>query len=351
MASDGVAVAAPAGGNDVSTLIIAEAGVNHNGDVERACALVRAAAEAGADLVKFQTFTAGKVVTASAPKAIYQQVATGADENQLAMISKLELSRADHDRLHRECEAAAIGFFSTGFDEDAIDMLIEDYGMDRIKIPSGEITNLPFLRHVASKGLPVLLSTGMATLGEVEAALLVLEAGGVSREQTTVLHCNTEYPTPPEDVNLKAMEVMGAAFGVAVGYSDHTLGVEVPVAAVALGATVIEKHFTLDRQLPGPDHLASLEPADLAQMVRSIRNVEAALAGDGRKRPSSSEWKNRPIARRSLVAARAIQAGDVFSPGDLTAKRPGTGLSPMLWDEVVGRTAPRDFAPDELIVL
>jgi N,N'-diacetyllegionaminate synthase len=335
----------------MTTLIIAEAGVNHNGDIDRARALVRAAAEAGADIVKFQTFTASKIAIASAPKAAYQEAATGAAESQHSMIAKLELSRADHDVLVAECDAAGIRFFSTAFDEQNLDMLVDEIGIDRIKVPSGEITNLPLLRHMASKRLPTILSTGMATLGEIEDAIAVLESGGLTRADITVLHCNTEYPTPPADVNLKAMNAIAAAFGTAVGYSDHTLGIEISVAAVALGATVIEKHFTLDRELPGPDHGASLEPDELAAMVRAIRNVESAIAGDGIKRPSKSEAGNRPIARKSLVAAVRIRAGEPFTAENLAAKRPGTGISPMRWDDVVGRAARRDFEPDELIEL
>ena len=334
----------------MKTLIIAEAGVNHNGDLAMARQLVRAAAEAGADMVKFQTFVAGRITAAHAPKADYQKAATGTGESQLDMIARLELSRADHEALIEECRQNSIRFFSTGFDPDSIDMLVE-LGVDRIKVPSGEITNLPLLRHMAAKRLPIILSTGMATLGEIEDAIEVLEQGGVRPGEITVLHCNTEYPTPMADVNLRAMSSIGSAFGVPVGYSDHTLGIELPIAAVALGATVIEKHLTLDRSLPGPDHAASLEPAEFSQMVRAIRNIELALRGDGVKRPSPSEAKNRPIARKSLVAQRDIHAGEPFSPENLTAKRPGTGVSPMRWDEVIGRPAPRDFAADELIHL
>jgi N,N'-diacetyllegionaminate synthase len=334
----------------VRVLIIAEAGVNHNGDLDMARRLVHAAAEAGADLVKFQTFVAAKIATAGAPKAEYQQATTGTAESQQDMIAKLELSRADHEALIAECDAAGIGFFSTGFDEESLDLLV-DLGIDRIKIPSGEMTNLPLLRHAAAKGLPVILSTGMADMAEIDEALAALEAGGVARNDVTILHCNTEYPTPMADVNLKAMANIGAEFGVATGYSDHTMGIEVPIAAVALGATVIEKHVTLDRSLPGPDHAASLEPDELAAMVRAIRNIEQAIAGDGRKRPSLSEIKNIAIARKSIVASRPIRAGEAFTADNLTAKRPGTGVSPMRWDEVIGRAAPRDFAADELIEL
>lgn len=332
----------------MSTLIIAEAGVNHNGDLNMARQLVRAAADAGADMVKFQTFVASKITAAHAPKADYQKAATGAHESQQEMIARLELSRHDHETLIAECERHGIRFFSTGFDPESLDMLVE-LGIDRIKIPSGEITNLPLLRHIAAKRLPVILSTGMATLGEIEDAIGALERGGVPREAITVLHCNTEYPTPMADVNLRAMGSIRAAFGVAIGYSDHTLGIELPIAAVALGATVIEKHLTLDRTLPGPDHAASLEPGEFAQMVAAVRNIELAMQGDGVKRPSRSEAKNRPIARKSLVASRAIRAGEPFTPDNVTAKRPGTGMSPMRWDEVMGQPAPREFAADELI--
>lgn len=331
----------------MTVLIIAEAGVNHNGDITMAKQLVAVAAAAGADLVKFQTFDAAMLVSAEAPKADYQIAATGDNESQYEMVRKLELSRADHEVLIADCAAHGIGFFSTAFDTGSFDMLI-GLGLDRVKIPSGEITNLPFLRHIAGCGLPVIVSTGMATIAEIDAALAVLEAGGTARSDVTLLHCNTEYPTPMADVNLRAMANLGAAFGTAVGYSDHTQGIEVAIAAVALGATVIEKHFTLDRGLPGPDHLASLEPAELAAMVAAIRNIEAAL-GDGIKRPSASEAKNRPIARKSIVAARAIAKGEVLTADNLTAKRPGTGISPMAWDDVVGRRAARDFAADEPI--
>ena len=333
----------------MKTLIIAEAGVNHNGDLTLARRLIDVAAEAGADLVKFQTFSADRLVTVSARKADYQAQTTDAGESQHAMIRQLELTRDMHEALIAHCKSRGIQFFSSGFDQESIDMLVE-LGLDRFKIPSGEITNLPYLRHVGRYGKPVILSTGMATLGEIEAALDVLEQAGMSRGFITVLHCNTEYPTPMTDVNLRAMLAMRDAFGVAVGYSDHTVGIEVAIAAVALGAAVIEKHFTLDRNLPGPDHKASLEPDELSAMVAAIRNIEQAL-GDGIKRPSASEAKNKPIARKSLVAARTIRAGEVFSETNVTIKRPGTGLSPMRWDEVLGRKAPHDFAPDELIEL
>ena len=333
----------------MKTLIIAEAGVNHNGNLDMARRLIDAAADAGADLVKFQTFNADRLVTAQAAKADYQKSATTAGESQHAMLRKLELTRDMHEALIAHCQSRGIGFFSTGFDEESVELLVE-LGLDRFKIPSGEITNLPYLRHVGRYGKPVILSTGMATIDEIKSALAVLEQAGTPRERITILHCNTEYPTPMPDVNLRAMLTIRDSFGVAVGYSDHTAGIEVAIAAAAMGATVIEKHFTLDRTLPGPDHKASLEPGELKAMIAAIRNVEQAL-GDGIKRPSTSERKNINIARKSLVAACPIRAGERFSETNLTAKRPGTGLSPMRWDEVVGQIAPRDFAADELIDL
>jgi N,N'-diacetyllegionaminate synthase len=329
------------------TLVIAEAGVNHNGDPELAKRLIDAAAHAGADLVKFQTFSADRLVTASAAKADYQTRTTDAAEPQHAMIRRLELSRPVHETLIAHCRERGIGFFSTAFDIPSLDLLAE-LGLDRFKIPSGEITNLPYLRHVGGFGKPLILSTGMATLGEIEAAIDVLETAGTPRERITVLHCNTAYPTPMQDVNLRAMLAIRDAFGVAVGYSDHTAGIEVPIAAVALGATVIEKHLTLDRNLPGPDHKASLEPDEFAAMVRAVRNIELAL-GDGIKRPSPSEAKNKPIARKSIVAAAPIRAGETFTADNLAVKRPGTGLSPMRWDEVVGRRADQNYEMDDLI--
>ncbi len=333
----------------MKTLIIAEAGVNHNGDLALARQLIDIAAEAGADVVKFQTFSADRLVTTYAKKASYQIETTDAGESHHAMIRRLELTREMHEALIAHCKYRRIQFFSTGFDPESIDLLVE-LGLEFFKIPSGEINNLPYLRHVGRYGKPIILSTGMATLGEIEEALEILEQAGTPRKLITVLHCNTEYPTPMTDVNLSAMLTIQDAFGVEVGYSDHTLGIEVAIAAVALGATVVEKHFTLDRNLPGPDHKASLEPGELKAMVVAIRNIEQAL-GDGIKRPSSSEAKNRLIARKSLVAACAIHAGEVFSDTNLTVKRPGIGLSPMRWNEVLGRKAPRDFAPDELIEL
>jgi len=333
--------------NNHHTLIIAEAGVNHNGDMELAKRLIDIAADAGADLVKFQTFTVERLASQSAPKADYQNQTTDPVESQFAMLKQLELSMQMHEVLIAHCQQRNIGFFSTGFDIQSLDYLAS-LGAERFKIPSGEITNLPYLRHIGGLGKPVILSTGMATLGEIEAALEVLEMAGTPRTQITVLHCNTEYPTPMQDVNLRAMCGIRDAFGVAVGYSDHTAGIEVPIAAVALGATVIEKHLTLDRNLPGPDHKASLEPDEFAAMVHSIRNIEQVM-GDGIKRPSPSEAKNMPIARKSLVAAKQIRAGEQFTAENITAKRPGTGITPMRWDEVIGRVAARDYAADELI--
>lgn len=331
-------------------LIIAEAGVNHNGSIDLARQLIDIAAEAGADLVKFQTFVTERNISLNAPKAEYQKRNTEDDEEtQHQMLKKLELTSRAHEILIDHCKARGIGFFSTGFDIESIGMLHE-LGLKCFKIPSGEITNLPYLRLIGRMGKPVILSTGMATLSEIETALRVLENAGTLRNDITVLHCNTEYPTPMDDVNLRAMQTIRDTFDVAVGYSDHTMGIEVSIAAVAMGATVIEKHFTLDRNLPGPDHKASLEPDELKAMVTAIHNIEKAL-GDGVKRPSPSETRNIPVARKSLVAANKIRAGDLFSEENLTVKRPGTGISPMRWDEVIGKSSPRDFAPDELIEL
>lgn len=331
------------------TLIIAEAGVNHNGDLEMAKRLVEAAAEAGADMVKFQTFSADRLATRNARKADYQTQNTGEAESQYAMLKRLELSHDMHVALMAHCRQNGIAFFSTGFDTESVDYLM-GLGLEDVKIPSGELTNLPYLRHVGRLSRRTFLSTGMSSLGEIEAAVEILEAAGTFRSQIVVLHCNTEYPTPMQDVNLLAMRNIGESLGVAVGYSDHTTGTEVAIAAVALGASVIEKHFTLDRSLPGPDHAASLEPQELAAMVKAIRNIEAAL-GDGVKRPSPSEVKNRPIVRKSLVAAVPIREGERFSAENLVVKRPGNGVSPMRWDEVIGRIARRDFSEDELIEL
>ena len=329
--------------------IIAEAGVNHNGSLELAKKLVDAAADAGADAVKFQTFKANNLVSKSAQKADYQKQTAAADETQHAMLAKLELDDGAHRSIVEHCRGRQILFLSTPFDIESANML-EDLGISIYKIPSGEITNLPYLRHISQLGKGIILSTGMSDLQEVEDALRVLESEGTPRSKITVLHATTEYPCPMEDVNLKAMLTIQEAFGVKVGYSDHTSGIEVPVAAVALGACVIEKHFTLDRSMDGPDHKASLEPGELKAMVSAIRSIEQAL-GDGIKRPSPSELKNIPMARKSLVALCDIKKGDLFSVKNLGSKRPGYGISPMRWDEVIGRPAGRDFVVDEPIDL
>lgn len=329
------------------TFIIAEAGVNHNGSLEMAFQLIDVAVAAGADAVKFQTFKAEKIIAVNAPKAGYQKKNTGSNESQLEMVKKLELDETAHIQLYQYCQHKGIQFLSTPFDLESIDLL-NRLGLEIFKIPSGEITNLPYLRKLGSLKKRLVLSTGMADLGEIEDALDVLTESGTPIENITVLHCNTEYPTPFEDVNLRAMLTIGHAFGVAVGYSDHTPGIEVAVAAVALGAAVLEKHFTLDRNLPGPDHKASLEPDELKAMVQAIRNIEKAL-GDGIKRPSPSEVKNKPIARKSLVATQPIKTGELFSADNITAKRPGAGISPMRWDEVLGQVAQKDYEKDELI--
>lgn len=331
------------------TLIIAEAGVNHNGDMELAKKLIDVAAEAGADYVKFQTFSADRLVTHAAKKADYQIKSTNGSESQHEMLRRLELTPAMHKELIAHCALRNIVFLSTGFDIESVDLLVS-LGQNLFKIPSGEITNLPYLRHIGQLGKPVILSTGMAILGDIEAAIEVLEHAGTARSNLTVLHCTTEYPTPMSEVNLRAMQSMHSALGVAVGYSDHTSGIEVAIAAVALGATVIEKHFTLNRNLPGPDHKASLEPAELKAMVTAIRNIEVAL-GDGIKRLTPGEAKNKPVARKSLVASQAIKAGELFRVQNVTAKRPGTGISPMRWDEIIGQVALKDFLADELITL
>jgi N,N'-diacetyllegionaminate synthase len=331
------------------TLIIAEAGVNHNGDMAMARQLIDGAARAGADLVKFQTFSASRQVTRSAAKADYQTRTTDQKESQYEMLRRLELTPEMHSDLIAHCATRNIGFFSTGFDIESIDLLAS-LGQDHFKIPSCEITNLPYLQHIGRLGRKVIVSTGMATLGEIESAIDVLERAGTPRTRITVLHCTTEYPTPMAEVNLRAMQSIHAAFDVEVGYSDHTPGIEVAIAAVAMGASVIEKHFTLDCNLPGPDHKASLEPGDLLAMVAAIRNIEIAL-GDGVKRLTDSEVKNAPVMRKSLVASRAIKTGEPFTSANITAKRPGTGISPMMWDDVIGRISSRDFAEDELIEL
>lgn len=333
------------------TIIIAEAGVNHNGSLETAFRLVDAAVGAGVDYVKFQTFKAEKLVSKSAQKAEYQKLNTGdTDGSQLDMLKKLELSHEEHQRLIDYCTQKDIKFFSTAFDLDSLQYL-SDIGLDLVKIPSGEITNLPYLRKAARLFNRVILSTGMSTMEDVRGALRVFLEQGVKRENVTILHCNTEYPTTMIDVNLKAMNYIQEQLGTSVGYSDHTLGIEVPIAAVALGAEIIEKHFTLDKTMPGPDHAASLEPYELKNMVSAIRNIEKAVSGSGIKEPSPSELKNIEIARKSIVAARGINRGELFTEENLTVKRPGTGISPMKWDELIGLRAIKDFEQDDLIVL
>lgn len=355
----------------MQTFIIAEAGVNHNGSLELALRLIEVAAEAGADAVKFQTFKAEKVVSRFAPKAAYQiQTAADAQETQLDMASKLELDAAAHGQMFSYCREKDLEFMSTPDDLDSVNLLV-GLGVSRLKIASGEINNAPLLLQMAQQGLPIIMSTGMATLGEIETALGVLAWGylhqdakpsldsfrkalgdpkgrRILQERVTLLHCTTAYPAPFEDVNLRAMATMAAAFGLPVGYSDHTTGIAVPLAAVACGATVIEKHFTLDKGLPGPDHRASLEPGELQEMVRGIRQVEAALGSQG-KFPAPAELENLDVVRRSLVAARGIRQGERFSEDNLTCKRPGTGVSPMRYWDWLGKEAERDFGEDEVI--
>ncbi|MFJ9501229.1 N-acetylneuraminate synthase [Brevibacillus centrosporus] len=358
--------------NTNKTYVIAEAGVNHNGSIEMAKQLIEKAAKAGADAVKFQTFKADKVISQYAEKAAYQKKTTGTEESQLEMVKKLELDEAAHHALKDYCAKWKIQFLSTPFDLESVDLLVDKMNVPLLKIPSGEITNGPLLLKIARTELPVILSTGMASLGEVEQALGVLAFGYVNlqdrpsiqafqeayftsegqhalHEKVTLLHCTTEYPTPYQDVNLRAMETLGQAFGLPVGLSDHTEGIAVPIAAVARGAKVIEKHFTLDKNLPGPDHKASLEPGELEALVNSIRQVELAL-GASRKSPAQSEMKNKAIARKSLVASRNIRRGETFTEENLTTKRPATGMNPMLFWEVVGKVADRDYTEDEVIV-
>lgn len=331
------------------TIIIAEAGVNHNGNYDRAVSMIYAAKEAGADYVKFQTAVPELVISSIAPKAEYQIENTGGEESQLDMCRKIHLKLGDYASLANLCREVGIGFMSTPFDLVSIDCLAS-LDMDYWKIPSGEITNLPYLRKIGSIKGRVILSTGMSELDEVEAAIKVLENSGTSRSNIILLHCNTQYPTPYSDVNLKAMKTLGQLGCAGVGYSDHTCGIEIPVAAVALGAVVIEKHFTLDKSLPGPDHKASLDTDELKAMVKAVRNVEAALGTDV-KSVSPSERPNIEIARKSIVAARNIRAGEIFSEENITVKRPGNGISPMLWDQVIGQKASSDFVADSLITL
>jgi len=334
--------------NPESTLIIAEAGVNHNGSVATAKKMIDVATEAGADLVKFQTFKAHKLVTITAKNENYQKKQTDKSESQLEMLKKLELDRSAHTELINWCKQKKIQFLSTAFDHESIELL-GDLNIPFLKIPSGELTNLPYLRHVGRMGKPVIMSTGMATLQETRGAMNVLLDSGVKKKVITVLQCNTEYPTPMEDVNLQAMLTIRDELGVSVGYSDHTLGIEVSIAAVAMGAAVIEKHFTLDRTMLGPDHAASLEPHELKTMVSAIRNIEKAM-GDGVKMPTKSEIKNIPIARKSIVAKKTIKKGERYSEENLTAKRPGTGISPMEWDNFLGKSSNDNYKVDDLIL-
>lgn len=331
----------------MSVFIIAEAGVNHNGSLELAKQLIDVAADAGVDAVKFQTFKAEKLVSKNAQKADYQKQTTDGEESQYEMIKKLELDVDTHHQLMAYCRQKNIMFLSTPFDHDSI-ALLNDLGLEKFKIPSGEIINLPYLRAIGALKKEVILSTGMADLGEIEDAIDVLVAAGTPKEKITVLHANTMYPTPMEDVNLRAMLTIGQAFDCPFGYSDHTLGIEVPTAAVAMGASCIEKHFTLDKNMEGPDHKASLEPQELTAMVKAIRNVEQAL-GSTIKKPSPSEQPNMAIARKSLVAACEIKKGEKLSATNIAVKRPGNGISPMRWDEIIGTVALRDYQEDELI--
>ena len=331
----------------MSTLIIAEAGVNHNGDMRLAKMLVEAAGAANVDIVKFQTFVASDLVTKYAEKADYQNDLSEESHSQLEMLQKLELDRQQHDELKRHAEFLGLEFLSTGFDIQSLEMLIS-LGIKRFKIPSGEITNLPYLRFIASQGKEIILSTGMSTLKEVDDALTALIRGGAKLENITVLHCTSNYPARVEEVNLLAMVAMGNEFKVKYGYSDHTKGIEVAIAAVSMGATIIEKHFTIDCNLPGPDHKASLEPRELTALVQSIRNIEKAM-GDGKKVTTDSELANRNSARKSLVAKRQILKGDLLTEENVIVKRPGSGISPMQWDSIIGTLAARDYSEDDLI--
>jgi len=334
-------------GHDQPCFIIAEAGVNHNGSLELALEMVDVAAECGADAIKFQTFQASKLVTPQAPQASYQTKNSGRQESQLDMLRRLELDRPAHRAIIERCQKRKIEFMSTPFDEESVDMLVEE-GMHYFKIPSGEVTNLPLIKHIALKGRPVILSTGMCNLADVELAVDTLESLGV--QELAILHCVSNYPADPADTNLKCLNVLRAAFGYPVGYSDHTLGEAVPLAAVALGACVIEKHFTLDRTLPGPDHLASAQPDELQRLIQQIRIVESAL-GNGRKRPTQAEQNTASVARRSLVAARPIRAGEMISASDLIGRRPGTGLPTAMLTHLVNRRARQDIAANTMIEL
>ncbi|QKF61906.1 N-acetylneuraminate synthase [Campylobacter curvus] len=327
--------------------IIAEAGVNHNGSIELAKKLIDIAVKAGVDAVKFQTFKTELCISKNADKAEYQKKTTDTNETQFEMIKKLELNQRAHEELLAYCDKKNITFLSTPFDSESI-KLLDKLGLKIFKIPSGEITNLPYLKQIAKLDKNIILSTGMANLAEIEQAINVLISNGTKRQNISLLHANTQYPTPMQDVNLNAMKTMQEAFKLLVGYSDHTLGIEVPIAAVAMGATIIEKHFTLDKTMSGPDHKASLEPNELISMVKAIRNIELAL-GDGIKKASKSESENIKIARKSIVANSPIKKGEIFSEKNLAVKRPGSGISPMRWDEVIGQRAQKDYKEDELI--
>jgi N,N'-diacetyllegionaminate synthase len=331
----------------MNTYIIAEAGVNHNGSIDIAKGLIDVAASCGADAVKFQTYKAEKLVSKLAKKAEYQIQTTGISESQFDMLKKLELSQNDFSELKRYSESAGIEFPSSPFDEESLEFLVR-LGMKKIKIASGEVTNLPFLEKIAQTKKNIILSTGMCSFSEVEQAIDILLKNGAKRDDITVLHCNTEYPTPFEDVNLRAMITMRDKLGLDTGYSDHTRGITIPIAAVSLGAVMIEKHFTLDKTMSGPDHDASLGPEELESMVKAIRTVEKAL-GDGIKKPSNSERKNIEIARKSIVAKTEIRQGDIFSTENLTVKRPANGISPMKWHEVIGSKATKDYHEDDII--
>jgi len=331
------------------TIIIAEAGVNHNGDIELAKKLIDVAAKAGVDYVKFQTFKAESLVSKQAKQADYQIQNIGERSSQLEMLKKLELSIEDHHALKSYCKTKDIKFLSTAFDLESLDFL-EKLGIDLFKVPSGEITNAPYLEKIATYNKSVVLSTGMADIQEISEAIQLLTKAGLKIEKITVLHCNTEYPTPMEDVNLSAMNSIKSQFRVPIGYSDHTLGIEIPIAAVALGATIIEKHFTLDRNLPGPDHKASLEPEELIEMVRSIRNIEVAM-GNGTKSPSASEIKNKIPARKSIHIKTDIAAGHILQTEDLIMKRPGDGISPMKYHEIIGKKIKRSLTADHKLLL
>ena len=331
----------------MSVFIIAEAGVNHNGSIELAYKLIDIASASGADAVKFQTFKAENLVLKNAQKAEYQKQTTNQSESQFNMLKKLELDTNTHKKLIEYCKKKDIVFLSTPFDHESIDLLNE-LELQIFKIPSGEITNLTYLRHIGSLRKEVILSTGMSTLKEIEEALIILTSAGTSKENITILHANTMYPTPMEDVNLRAMQTIQDKFGVAVGYSDHTLGIEVDIAAVAMGATIIEKHFTLDKTMDGPDHKSSISPEELKAMVSSIRNIEKAL-GSSIKKPSKSEKPNITMARKSIVASKSIKKGELFTEKNITTKRPGTGISPMKWDSILGKVAERDYQLDDLL--